>query len=212
MEIRITVRDKIARSPWETIVCGNSGYTINFDFDEEWNSYKTKTALFVYGGTYTDVVFDGNICNVPVLTNATSCAVGVFAGDLQTTTPALIDCMKSILCDGGAPADPSPDVYAQIMEKLNNMDNGKNVLRVDFHGNIPTVSYEDIIAVLNNGGIVTGRKDGDSDVYCCSKYDENAVYFEAVNVDIENGTIWKNTITLTKMGVCTEKGDGLMLT
>lgn len=39
----------------------------------------------------------------------------MYAGDLMTTTPAYIDCDNSILCGGGTPADPQPDVYAQLM-------------------------------------------------------------------------------------------------
>ena len=122
MEIAIKVRNKVAASPHETIVCGNSDYTLAFDFDEEWNAYEAKTARFVYGGKFEDVVFTGNICAVPTIQNATVCEVGVYAGNLRTTTPALISCNPSILCKGGLPADPAPDVYAQLMEKLNSID------------------------------------------------------------------------------------------
>lgn len=116
MEIKITVRNKIAYSPVETIICGNSGYQIRFDFDDEWNAYETKTARFVYGNKYADVIFTGDLCDVPVLTDTTGCAIGVFAGNLQTTTPALVTCQKSILCSGGVPAEPQPDVYAQLLQ------------------------------------------------------------------------------------------------
>lgn len=117
--INIQVRRKKASNPLTRIVCGNSDYLISFDFDEEWAAHDAKTARFIWNGQYADVVFTGNICAVPVITNASVCAVGVYAGDLQTTTPALIGCDKSILCGGGLPADPTPDVYAQIMALLN---------------------------------------------------------------------------------------------
>ena len=113
--INIQVRRKKAASPVAHIVCGNSDYKISFNFDEEWDAYERKTARFIYNGQFADVVFTGDVCDVPVIQNATMCAVGVFAGDLRTTTPALITCDKSILCGGGSPAEPSPDVYAQIM-------------------------------------------------------------------------------------------------
>lgn len=45
--------------------------------------------------------------------------VGVFAGDLQTTTPATIRCVKSILDYDGLPEEPSSDVYAQLIEMIN---------------------------------------------------------------------------------------------
>lgn len=119
--IKIQVKNKIAISPAERIVCGNSDYQIEFQFDDEWAAHSVKTARFVFNGQHEDVPFSGNVCHAPVIRGATMCAVGVYAGDLQTTTPALVSCEKSILCEGGLPADPAPDVYAQIMEIVNGM-------------------------------------------------------------------------------------------
>jgi YD repeat-containing protein len=65
------------------------------------------------------VVFTGNQCEIPVISNTNTIRVGVFAGDLRTTTAAWIPARKSILCGSGSPADPPEDVYNQIMEKLN---------------------------------------------------------------------------------------------
>lgn len=120
--IEIEVKNKIAKSPADTIVCGNSDYQIHFLFDEEWAAYNTKTARFVYNGEPLDVIFDGDICNAPAVSGASILQVGVYAGDLHTTTPALITCKTSILCLGGAPSEPKPDVYAQLMEKLNSLN------------------------------------------------------------------------------------------
>ena len=122
--ISITVKNKVARADKVIIVCDNSDYTAVFDFDDEWSAYDTKTARFVYCGTYTDVVITGNECPIPKIQDARSLYVGVYAGDLHTTTPAYISCVPSILCGNGIPADPTPDVYAQIMELLNNIADG----------------------------------------------------------------------------------------
>lgn len=70
------------------------------------------------------MIFDGVVCPIPILSNTRRVKVGVFAGDLATTTPAQVIAMKSILSDGGIPADPPPDVYNQIMEKLNGFSGG----------------------------------------------------------------------------------------
>lgn len=119
--IPVTVRDKIATAPDDALyVCGNSDFAIKFDFDGEWDAYDTKTARFTYNGTYQDKVFSGDECPVPVISDTYSFKVGVFAGNLKTTTPAHVNAKKSILCGSGSPAAPSLDVYAQIMEKLNN--------------------------------------------------------------------------------------------
>lgn len=120
--ILVTIRDKVATADKTIYVCGNSGFAVNFDFDSEWDEFETKTARFVCDdASYVDVLFDGTVCPVPIFSNTRRVRVGVYAGNLVTTTPAYITASKSILCDGGTPADPPDDVYDQLMEKLNNL-------------------------------------------------------------------------------------------
>lgn len=124
--LHVSVVDKIATYCQRdgTIVCGNSDYVIEFAFDKEWDDHPLKTARFISGGVYVDVVFEGNTVTVPIQQDVLSLVVGVYSGNLVTTTPAIISCQKSILCDGGIPADPYPDVYAQIIELINNSGGG----------------------------------------------------------------------------------------
>lgn len=118
--INVSVRDKIASAVGDIVyICGNSDYVINFDFDAEWDDYDVKTARFVHDGTYTDVVFTGEQCAMPVIHKAYGIYVGVYAGDLRTTTPAHIPSAASILSAEGAPAAPPDDVYAQLMKLCN---------------------------------------------------------------------------------------------
>lgn len=119
--LHIIVKDKVATYCARDgfIVCGNSDYVIEFTFDREWDAYGAKTARFISNGSYEDVVFTGNTVSVPIMRNTDSVAVGVFSGDLKTTTSAVIGCKKSILCNDGVPGDPSQDVYNQIIELLN---------------------------------------------------------------------------------------------
>ena len=118
--IKIVVRDKIAVTMDETqYICGNSDFVVNFDFDAEWDGFDVKTARFIKDDRkYQDVVFQGNDCPVPVLYNTNKVRVGVFAGNLRTSTPAIITANKGILCGNGSPEAPSEDVYAQIMEQM----------------------------------------------------------------------------------------------
>ena len=99
--LNISVVNKVAKYLQRDgdIVCGNSDYQITFAFDEEWNKYETKTARFIWNGKYWDQMFSGNVCPVPKITQAVFVLVGVYAGDLSTTTPASIPCKRSILCD-----------------------------------------------------------------------------------------------------------------
>ena len=117
--INITVREKSARADDRArIVCGNSDYAVRFDFDEEWEAYDLKTTRFITeGGFFTDVQFTGSDCAVPVLTGTRTLLVGVFAGDVRTTTP-YIPAIPCITDTGGIPAAPPPDVYAQLMNRF----------------------------------------------------------------------------------------------
>lgn len=98
--LRIAVNNKIATYTARDgqIVCGNSDYSLKFTFDSEWDEYTTKTARFVYNGKHLDVDFTGDECIVPVIINTDMVEVGVFAGNLSTTTAARIPCEHSILC------------------------------------------------------------------------------------------------------------------
>lgn len=98
--LNITVNNKVATYLKRDgdIVCGNSDYQIQFTFDSAWDSVTEKTARFVWNDQYYDVPFSGTLCNVPIITNTASVTVGVYAGNLSTTTPATIACQKSILC------------------------------------------------------------------------------------------------------------------
>lgn len=126
--IKITVAGKVATntSPGVVIVCGNSDYVVNFTFDSEWNGQALKTARFVFhkGGAvlYKEVPFSGNTVTVPVLSDVREVFVGVYAGDLHTTTPARINCNRSILCGTGTEhEEPDPDVYSQILAACNKL-------------------------------------------------------------------------------------------
>ena len=148
MYIKINVKNKVAeRQDDVSIVCGNSDYVIQFFFDAEWEPYETKTARFVTDVGYTDVVFSGDEVSVPVITDAMSVRVGVYAGNLHTTTPAVIFCRRCITDGSGSPADPTPDVYAQIMERLNNLD-GVNPATTDKLG---VVKIGDNLKITKDG-------------------------------------------------------------
>ena len=75
--IKVIVRDKNASvegSP--VIICGNSDYTITFDFDTDWSLTGVRTARFVYvkGGKvqHEDVVFFADKVKVPVISKLRS--------------------------------------------------------------------------------------------------------------------------------------------
>lgn len=119
--IVININNKIACLANENdyLVCGNNDYDVEFNFDGDWEGITAKTAVFVYGNIPVYMPFDGNICEGVAIENSTLCAVGVFAGDLKTTTAATINCKLSVRdIANGAPKPPSSEVYDRIMELL----------------------------------------------------------------------------------------------
>ena len=112
--ILIPVINKIAQSPDEEIVCGTSDYFIEFAFDSEWDDQLTKTARFIYSGKSEERKLEGNRVQVPVMKNTTKVFVGVYAGELETTTPAVVKCRRSILCIGAKPAPSGESTFTEV--------------------------------------------------------------------------------------------------
>ena len=116
-EILIAVKNKIAMNLGNaTYVCDNSDYRVVFEFDEEWDGHQVKTARFKYNGMYQEVVFSGSVCNMPVIRDARLIYIGVYAGNLQTSTPAVVHASQSILSGDAAHEEPAEDVYNQLVE------------------------------------------------------------------------------------------------
>ncbi len=99
--LHVSIRNKVARAARRdgAIVCGNNDYSVIFSFDDEWKQYAEKTARFIWNDNYFDIDFIGDTCPVPPITSAPSLEVGVYAGELRTTTAALIPCRPSVCSD-----------------------------------------------------------------------------------------------------------------
>lgn len=118
----ISVKSKQAKNLSKIpYVCGNTDYRVAFDFDEDWNQYPIKTARFVAadGSVYEQTVTDDR-CAFPKIMDTFRVEVGVYAGDLVTTTPAVVECLRSIRSGTGeTPEVPEPDRYDAMMEAIN---------------------------------------------------------------------------------------------
>ena len=130
MEFNISIINKVASVDTENppiIVCGNSDYYINFIYDnEQWSSYPVKTAVFSFDRNgqkkVIEVVFTGDRCQVPILSGINEVSIGLYAGELNTTTPVKIQCRKSALCDVSKVEDPPKNVYIQLLELLKSIE------------------------------------------------------------------------------------------
>ena len=130
-DISIKIRDKIAQvqgSP--QIVCGNSDYCAVFDFDAEWGDYDEKTMHIVWmdisSGTlkHYDVQFSGSTAVLPALYGCDCACIGVYAGDIRTTTPARVPCLRCITDGEPYHDDPPPDIYLQLMDYMEQIIEG----------------------------------------------------------------------------------------
>ncbi len=177
-DINITVAHKVAVSDTQSIVCDNSDYMVRWTLDEEWSAYDTKTMRTIYmDGTYTDTVFSGDAVALPVCTVPGAVQIGLFAGNIRTSRVAILRALPSVRSAAGAPADPTPDVYAQLMERMAQLENpdwaqndptAKDYVKnrthwVDDGGTVhkleekylPEVDEVDALATLAESGIVT---------------------------------------------------------
>ena len=118
-DINITVAHKVAVSDTQSIVCDNSDYTVHWTLDEEWSAYDTKTMRTIYtDGTFKDTVFGGDTIALPVCTVPGVVQIGLFAGNLHTSRVAILRALPSVRSAAGAPANPTPDVYDQLMDLI----------------------------------------------------------------------------------------------
>ena len=101
MLLHIDVVNKIATFQKRDgcIVCGNSGYQIQFNFDSEWDGVDRTIVFILPDGIEKVNIEDGSLCPVPIIRNADKIIVGVISTDEKmATTGTVIECRRSILC------------------------------------------------------------------------------------------------------------------
>lgn len=124
-EIKITVRNKRAHCPETELVSNNSNYRVLWELDEEWTPYEVKTMrLTLPDGSYQDVLFRGLETELPPIPTEGWISLGLFAGDLHSSSCVELPVRGSVLARGGSPAEPDEDLYARIMELANRQDGG----------------------------------------------------------------------------------------
>lgn len=103
-----------------SVIKWNTGYIISFSFDDEWGDAKTLRVVNDKGEIITDILFYGNTVELPKVYDTKHIGIGVYEGDLKSTTELILFCKKSILDYDGDPIKPPPeDVYNKIIEGLN---------------------------------------------------------------------------------------------
>jgi|GEM_PF-2632355 len=101
-KLTVTVRNKVPEIRYgDYLVSDNKQLRIVFDLDSEWDAYVHKTARFNLDGWQFDIAFTGDTVTLPLLPAYTGeLKVGVYAGDLATTTAVSIPVRDSVLAPG----------------------------------------------------------------------------------------------------------------
>lgn len=122
--MQFTVNErKIKCEDVKSLIGDNADYTITFDFDAEWEG-QTKTARFMMKNKYVDRILEDDTCIIPVeILKQGFLSVGVYT-DKITSTICEIPVKPSIKEKNGNVAEPSDDVYSQIIHKLEVLEIG----------------------------------------------------------------------------------------
>lgn len=114
----------IKRIDTNKIVSDSRNYLYaSFSFTEDWQGI--KTAIFKNGDVVKHAILENNECKVPwEVIKSGKLTVSVFGGDLITADEETVYILQSGYEDGGAPQDPSPTVYEQIIAMLNEIETG----------------------------------------------------------------------------------------
>lgn len=114
----------ITRRDNEKVVRDSRNYlSIDFSFSEDWQGEKTAVFRGKSGAAYNALIGDDGVCPVPweVLTEEYF-EVSAFCGDLITANVVKVFTIPSGYEIGEESRTPTPDIYTQIIEKLNHID------------------------------------------------------------------------------------------
>jgi hypothetical protein len=190
IDIKINITNKIANAigtPF--IVCGNSDYTVTFTFDAEWGAYQEKTARFFFVSDgieqYIDVLFSGNTCNAPVLPNIEKVLIGVYTGNLRTTTGAEVRCKRSILFGGKVHEPPTTeDVYNEILEIVSKKLGSEG-------GTVTGDYYKDGNTFIHEGNL--DLLDGTDNLAITKTASGSAITIDSANAPLQNLKLYGKT-------------------
>ena len=121
MEIKINVNHQILkRNDSNQVVAESIDYLrIKFFFTDDWSGL--KTALFKHSSNeeiYKVILDDDNSCYVPTeVIKQGSFEVSVFSGYRVTANSIVVNVIGTMFTENGAePAEPTPDVYEQLIK------------------------------------------------------------------------------------------------
>lgn len=135
--------------------------TVKFTFDELWDSYRIKTAVFYNNSkeTYTVILDENNVAVIPEEVMADKCKlnIGVFGtnanGDVKTSKIITYHIGKGAISNDLESPTTTPDLWVQILARQTNFENRIDSKVDALSNNVDTLS--DDVETLE--GIAKGR-------------------------------------------------------
>lgn len=147
------INQKLTRTDNLTIASDSKKYLrAMFTFTSDWQETE-KTAQFSRGGEPYDVILDSkNSCLVPqeVLDSGvfSLTVYGIGADEKRiTSTEISIKVERSGLMNGSVPTEPTPDVYEQLMAKMQSIN--QSILEMDVAIKANTDSIQELYAKID---------------------------------------------------------------
>ena len=133
--IIFTIKNRRISSDTKNIdlIGDNMDYTAVFDLDEDLAFERIKTARFIKDDVQEErILDDNNSCQIPPeLLKKGYISVGVYT-DKKSTTPCFLQINRSIRETDYPAKDPEPDVYRQLLEKIEKLKGLREIeLRAD---------------------------------------------------------------------------------
>ncbi len=124
IELRVTGQ-RLTRMDYQPVVADSKNYLmVHFSFDSDWEDVG-KTAVFTGQNQVFHVLLEQDSCLVPFeVIQAPGFTISVFGGDLITANLVEIPVEASGLAEGQVPAEPTPDIYSQLVEQLSKKADG----------------------------------------------------------------------------------------
>lgn len=124
----------------------NADYEAVFSFDDEWSG-RIKTARFIQNGKIAERILTDDKCMIPVeVLKRGYVKIGVYA-DTITSTSCEVYVHESIKETTGITAEPTPDVYSQIISMIEQMEPSGGT----------TAQVTDEVLIFSSGATINGE-------------------------------------------------------
>ncbi len=133
MQLEFNIKNQsISRVDNHEVVADSKNYLrAHFSFSNDWDDVN-KTAVFKHGEDVYNVILIDDACLVPhEVIKANYFTVSVFGGDLITVDKSDVFVCACGLEEGQTPSEPTPDVYAQILNVATEAEKTAQSVRED---------------------------------------------------------------------------------